>query len=221
MTPYFPAVHNSWIEYIFLGFEGTYNPVDGTISVDGNTRRPKPSYWTTNEYMRTTCLVDPNDAIPCVRRVNTELHQPPAPDMLYAGKCLYNGPWRLPGQPGYIGEIGAPGFTALPPPPILTINPVAGETFEVLVDFITHGDLTMRGECPARYRTTWVGQPWGQYPDTVRTALQERPDGPDSIVYNYVFARDIGLVDSWWGLKEADNSLRFDTAWQLYALGNG
>jgi len=27
MTPYFPAVHNSWIEYIFFGLEGTYNPV--------------------------------------------------------------------------------------------------------------------------------------------------------------------------------------------------
>lgn len=59
---------------------------------------------------------------------------------------------------------------------------------------------------------------WGQWPDTVRTALWEKPGAVDANVYNYVWARDAGLVDFWYGALAADNSV---TGIQYYGVAHG
>lgn len=223
--PYWPLTPDSWIEYCFLRWDGGYNPHDMSIGIDGTTRHPEKSFWTSNEFMRTTCVPSPiNAQIPCTMRVNTERGAEPQPGMSFRDKCLYNGAWNEPGKPDFIGEIGSPDFVCIPPLPIITARPIAGEEFTGTAKYAGVNPATglwFQGETNYRYRTLSVGQSWGQWPDVVRTALEERPEiggGANDMVYNYVFARGVGLVDSWWGERQAGNAI--SRGYQLYGVAH-
>lgn len=101
----------------------------------------------------------------------------------------------------YIGEIGTPNVWQVPPLPILLpILPrrrFMGSSL-IVRDGAIHDTLNWESFL------IHAGQPWGDWPDTIRTGLlEDNRDPVPQVAYNYVFARDkngkpIGLVQFWY-----------------------
>lgn len=89
---------------------------------------------------------------------------------------------------------------------LLTHAPVAGETIEeVSRVFAGCADNTIIvPEFRWRYKTIAHYDTWGDFSDVWRTGLHEYPN---SHVYNYVFARDIGMVDFWHGSVDVNHNV--------------
>jgi len=89
---------------------------------------------------------------------------------------------------------------------ILTYNPIAGETIEeVSRVFASCYDNTV--VIPAiywKYKTIAHYKVWGGFSDVWRTGLREYTSNH---VYNYVFAKNIGMVDFWHGSIDENNNV--------------
>jgi len=89
---------------------------------------------------------------------------------------------------------------------ILTYNPIAGETIEeVSRVFASCYDNTV--VMPAiywKYKTIAHYKVWGGFSDVWRTGLREYTSNH---VYNYIFAKNIGMVDFWHGSIDENNNV--------------
>lgn len=223
LSPYWPMIPGSWIESVMFDIRGNYNPSTGEIGI--TWQQPRKTFWTDSTEMRTTCIIDRNAQVPAVRRINGPVGVVLSPDMDMRGQGLYEGPWfPAPGDdqvPPHIGETGGVDFICTPPEPKLTLNPVAGQVFDVSCHYRSFAresaDVPYAGWIDCRHITHHVGQSWGQHADTVRTHLIERPGAAHEIAYNYVFARDIGPVDWWWGVVGHDGGALTVAGWRIYA----
>ena len=96
-----------------------------------------------------------------------------------------------------IGEIGGPDVWQVPPLPILPSKSFDGESIIVRGGKF-HDALKFRSYVIHK------AEPWGEWPDTIRTGLlEDNADPVPQVAYNYVFARDkngkpIGLVQFWY-----------------------
>ncbi len=137
-----------------------------------------------------------------------------------------------PGGKGFVGEMGefteyfTPGTTAnrychlfQQPEPEL---PVDVGDYKAWVDVPVLGNRYHKdtGEvvaisCPSRFKNLGPGPLpggvwwWGQFPNQLLTCLMERPDTFDSEdIYNYCWAKGVGLLSAAWIRRERDNTGR-------------
>lgn len=220
--PYFPLTPNSWVEYQFCRFDGGYHDAAMTIYTTNFWADIPP--WANAARFRMTCLQDQNTQIPMTMRVDTDAGCAPTPGMSHAGKALYNGLWDGPGCPAFVGEYGGVGAVVQPPEPVITAAPIAGETFDVacaVTLYPPNVPSVQQGILNCRYRTIWVGQPYGAEPDTVLTALEERYDTPyaeGNWLYNYLYKPGVGLIDATWGRKLPNGTIK--DGYKFYMVGH-
>jgi len=122
------------------------------------------------------------------------------------------------GDKYFLGEgINDIGNFIYPPEPFITQYPIAGETLDAY-SVVRKSDSDPTVVIPAyhsKYKTLAHYDVWGNLPwaDCWQTALLEYgPSGPTNI-YNFVFARDIGLVNVKIGFIGANNAI---TGFELY-----
>jgi hypothetical protein len=136
----------------------------------------------------------------------TSSYRPGTPG--WPGFALYDMIQTANGSPLYIGEVGDPadGFTVSPGEPKLPMNPLGNEHYEInhWVQDTSSGHMVTYMMRTSFYAITGPGYTWSRadgqtFPDCVWTSLEERPNEPSGIVYNYVYCRGKGLVDLVWG----------------------
>lgn len=107
----------------------------------------------------------------------------------------------------YLGEgINENNNFIYPYEALLTYAPVAGETIEE-VSRVFAGCADNTVIIPAfywKYRTIGHYDQWGDFSDVWRTGLHEYTS---KHVYNYVFAKNIGMVDFWHGSVDENNNV--------------
>jgi len=125
----------------------------------------------------------------------------------------------------YIGEIGnlEGGLVISPPEPKLMLRPCGGEDLQTF-----HRALDARsGKLRSwvfftKYRTIKHCTTWGGFNDVVWTSLEEAgyPYGNTISVYNYAFARGIGLVNFWYcaPFTEIPSHPSISHGWEFYAV---
>jgi hypothetical protein len=93
----------------------------------------------------------------------------------------------------YVGEtMNEFGQIMIPPEPLLMYRPNEGEVISGVSDVYQAYDMGVKiNTANWRYKTIAHYDTWGVFSDCWRTALSEN----EYQVYNYVFARGIGMVD--------------------------
>lgn len=215
--PYWPLTPGSRIDYRAFVIEGYWHT--DTMSLDVNKRD-----LDTNQIpFSRTCIEVPKHRRPEIAVVGSNSGHVPTMADDWGNYVYYMGLWKpADGSPGWIGEVGDSKSESDPPDPELSLNPIAGERITVNVtgvDFAPDGTAT-RNAMKAVYGTIGFGPWWwaDTYPDTLRTALIERPDEPTGWVYNYLWAKGIGPVDMWWGMRDATGHVK---GWEWQATGHG
>ena len=132
-----------------------------------------------------------------------------------AGRTLYEGY----GGDGWGETLNNLDMIQMPPILLLPENHTVGRVINAVSKiFAPTADHTWEAfYFPSRNIVLGVG-PWGPWPDCVRTALWENPENQNTSVYNYVFAKDIGLVNYWYGVKDAAGNV---AGYQYYMIGRG
>ena len=130
------------------------------------------------------------------------------------------GQWML----GEVGRVND-GAVSVPPEPYLPANPQGWHDLQTMV-----GPLTMayrgldKGVLSEVYFTRFatIGNyaDWGGFKDVWWTSLEEiKPDGrTTNAVYNYAFARGIGLVDLWYSNEMAFDANGMAWGWEYFAV---
>ncbi len=201
VSQYFPL--SGFIDYSVTDITGQWHP--DTLHLDVTTRTPN----IVKPYQRITAI--PSGAmtartfglggVPCSH--------------ITPGYALYAAQ-----GPDGIGEVvNQADMVQWPPILLLPTTPVTGA--------VINGSSTVYAPTPEgnrssfdfpwRHRVLHVGQPWGPWTDTVRCGLWEQPANPGTNVYQYVFARGIGMVHFWYG-PLSGNAV---AGWEFYAVGWG
>ncbi len=232
-TTYWPL--NNWCDFRTYAITGYMHP--DTMALDVWSR----TYMPGND-LRHTFVPIHGAQIPTVAFVVTPVGVPAPPNWYdLHDNNLAQSVWSADGKSGYIGESGtfgatwAPGSTILlPPEPEVPLDAtqyttaITGTTnvtvFAPNTNAVTASTLAWKfrnlGPGPSPNGVYW----WPQYPNQIRTALEERPDtnkqSPSyDIIYNYLLVAGIGPVDVWWGTRQADNTVTNGYEWQVIGCG--
>jgi hypothetical protein len=151
---------------------------------------------------------------------------------LYDTLGMANGAW-------YFGEVGDPlhGLIVTPGEPKLPYYPVGGEHYEIDSQVAnSQSGRTINYVMHTGFWTVGHYARWGAFNDCWRTTLIEyRPKGDGgagtpytlfdpsvglyvSAVYNYVYARGLGIVDEWWGTPDSRGNISGN---EMYAIAWG
>ena len=110
----------------------------------------------------------------------------------------------------YVGEaVSELGHVATPGEAKITMNPIVGEAIEessTIRQSCADGSIINRGY-HWRYQTSAHYDNWRGYRDVFVTGLIEFNPGGTPAVYNYAFARDVGLIAFWYGLLDANGNV--------------
>lgn len=125
----------------------------------------------------------------------------------------------------YIGEMGSvgSGFIVVPPEPKIPIVPAGGEALHTYHRVMyPEGTNTRASDLITRYYTIGHPMKWGHHIDCWWTSLEEvEPStGATRAIYNYVFARGIGLVNFWYcaPYSEIPGYPNMSFGWEAYAV---
>jgi len=117
------------------------------------------------------------------------------------------------GDDYYIGEaISNIGRVHIPCIAKLAFNPYPGQTIEkVSTIYKSSLEKTFVLNFHWKYKTVDHYDQWGAFTDCWRTGLREyhtevSPSVADA-VYNYVFMKNVGLIDLWYGQFQSDGSI--------------
>lgn len=103
----------------------------------------------------------------------------------------------------YLGEVeNNAGNFVFPPECLITKNPKKGEIVEG-VSTVFLNDVSsdiIRSDFHWKYQTLDHLDSWGPHEDVWWTSLIEY--GTEEWVYNYIFKRNVGIVDLWYGKKD-------------------
>lgn len=118
----------------------------------------------------------------------------------------------------YIGEpINELGNMVIPPEPLITHYPIAGEVIEgysKVYQSYTSRDNIINPNWHWRYTTVGYFPTFGGRTDVWITSLREIVTGND-MIYNYTWKKDVGMVDYWYGtVNEQNNTV---TGWLYYS----
>lgn len=207
--PYWPLKPGTIIDYTVFDITGGFHPA--TLHLDVLTR----TLNTVKPYQSILTLELPHKQ-PTIAWAQFVTGTPtPTVDTVDMAGVLLEGLWQpSDGSRAWIGEM----VNQYPPEPLLTFDttpcaPWSGTSYVPQFDELT-GKVTVDPAFPWKAAVLAKG-PWGTWLDTVRTGLYECPTDPAGhVAYNYVFAHGVGLVDFWWGIVAADNSVK---GWQMYA----
>jgi hypothetical protein len=197
--PYDPRHEGQWVTYQRYNMGATWNPDTKQLSIA----------WRNVDSANPVITVKYTNAVPCPSITPNQLYQSPR----YAGTiadanlgvpigALYDAIGTYQAYGYCIGEVGDPlhGLTVTPAEPKLPFNISGSEHYEIdcqvadsrsgrTVNYIMHTSFWTIGH----YAN------WGPYNDCWRTTLVEYNGANIQSIYNYVFARGIGLIDFWWG----------------------
>lgn len=237
---HWPMTPGSWVEYQQFDITGYRHPDSGMIDIWTST--PKVNNRTR---FRRTHVVVPYPMVPCIAIVDSaegvvaDINTPIWEKSLFQ-KLEDKGD----GSPAWIGECGSAGGPrdqSTPPAwdvgpsgfydiaePELAINVTDGTVIETfhekagLYDWYT-GIRTDYPPAKTVYVHTGRGPGangvwwWPQYPDQIRTALTEyKPDGVTiHQAYNYLFARNVGMINYWQGYVDKNNRVYDGQQWQI------
>ena len=186
--PYWPLIPGSWIDYQVFEIEGVADRNTGAIGITKRTpvaNSPQRITIAQGElpYMRAQCYHNPGTPVPTDQK-----------SRLYEVAYNHNGI-------DYIGECGASNLQ-IPPIPVFRES---GPRFDVTSGITSYNADGTVNPIPLKTLSTshWVhGRgAWGQWTDTIRChLLEDNPQGYNDAVYNYIFARGVGLVDFWFGV---------------------
>jgi hypothetical protein len=121
----------------------------------------------------------------------------------------------------YLGDIGWPdkGITVTPGEPMIPLNPVGGEHYEIDHEVAnSQSGKTVNYIMHTSYWTVGHYATWGAFTDCWRTTLVEYHGPAIQAIYNYIFARGLGLVDFWWGVPDGSGGI---AGHEMYAIAFG
>ncbi len=186
----------SWTEYQILRGTATFDPASGLITVDSASLIP-------GEIDRITCLPYTTPEGPAIARVYSAqgVTVTAVPAGLVGVLVESNN-----GQ--FIGESANVGATDQnPPEPLLTDNPVAGETFTT-VSTITWASGAKPAPFVTQYWTRAVGVTVDGFTNATVTGLLENPGKAGQMsVYAQVFDGGADMAEQWAGQVRADNTV--------------
>jgi hypothetical protein len=192
--PYNPMTEGQTIKYQVLSFTGTYDAPSMKISVTSQTHL---------HYNNITFSANSYNSYSTKDLFVLYYHgigQPSTP--INYSAALQDAKWIMPDNFSYIGEmVNQFGNTMLPPEPKIQKTPVAGVTYSgtSVVRSSATNDTIINPAFNWKYRTVEYLPTWGPFADCWRTALHEyNPTSKDS-VYNYVWMKNVGLVNFWYG----------------------
>lgn len=202
--PYYPMNASSQIVYQGYRIQGHWNETTMELTVTSRTPYPNP---VAIQYSKTTCPMYFGNGVLFLGD-HTELG-------ISSGKLIDGGGVSSNGI-SYIGEaINQNHNVHIPFIPKIATNPVAGQEIQG-TSRVTASctDMTFELNLPWRYKTIGHFTNWGPFQDVWRTGLHEY--GNEQFVYNYVFARNKGMVNYWFGQLLPNGTLT--NAWEFYAI---
>jgi len=197
---YFPQTEGTQIEYDTFAITGTWH--EDTYTLDILTRTE-----------HTTNVVMAFEHAQCPAFSGTEMAFERPPGTYQAS--LYNGTMVSGNGKYYVGEaISEFGGFTFPYEPILTYLPIAGEVIDgYSTTYTSCSDATpLFTDWHWQYRTIAHYDNWGPFSDVWRTALKEFRTNH---VYNYVFQKDVGIVDLWHGAVDAQGNVTGVEYWKV------
>jgi len=213
---YWPARESAWIRYQVFAIRAHWNPWTRALSVVSRT--PHTEHIISVKWFANSTSI--------ATHFNEEFSLPSDPESF--GK-LGNISYRdlMVGE-FFIGEIGRPDDNLLvaPPEPKIPLNPSAWHSRQAEAGGLTtmHQVLDSRGgslqtwSMITKFRTLGHYPQWGRYVDCWRTSLEEaEPSGNTGSVYNYVFMRDVGLVDFWYCAPYSPDASGISDGYEYYA----
>jgi hypothetical protein len=211
--PYDPITDGTSLTYNIYAIIGTYNDTDMRISVDTSV------YHGTNKISFSANKYDSYSTKDLYVRYYHATATPPTPINFAA--TLQEAKWTTWNNFSFIGEmVNELGNTMIPPLPKLQRNPVGGFTYSsssVVRKSVTD-DTIINPAFAWKYRTIeHMAAPWNNYIDCWRTGLREYNVTKKDRVYNYLFMRDKGMVNFWYGDLNADGTV---TGYQFQAVIN-
>ncbi len=202
---YLPLFDGATIEYKVIDFTGIWYP--DNFKLDIFTRQGR------TDHVRVTSGLSSCPAFTGFAQFWHTLDFPDLP--IRPGMSLRNGLTVSENGLYYLGEaINEFGNFTSPYIAILTNSPVAGERIEgKSKTYLSCKDSTLlRDDYLWSYRTIQHYELWGIFPDVWRTALWEHETNH---VYNYAFAKDIGMVNIWHGFMDVNGNV---VGTEYYAL---
>jgi hypothetical protein len=209
-SEYEPLEVGKTITYNVYEMTGAYNDSDMRISVTNSTYVGKVKITlSANEY---------NDYVTkklYVRYYHGETI--PSTPIIWSS-TLQDAKWIRSNNVEFIGEmINELGNTIIPPEPKITKNPIAGESFTdtSIIRASVANTTIINPAFKWKYRTIeYLPTAWGGFVDCWRTGLREyNPNGTDR-VYNYLFMKNKGMVNFWYGNLNGN----IVTGHQFYAI---
>lgn len=209
--PYDPLIDGTSIVYNVYQMTGTYNDSDMRITVNSNVLQGRVKItFSDNSY-------DSYVTKPLIVRYYHSESSPDSPINFSA--TVQDSKWTTSSNFQYIGEmVNELGNTIIPPEPKLQKIPVAGFTISgsSVIRKSYLDDSIIDPAFKWKYRTIeYFPTAWGGFNDCWRTGLREYiPSGKDR-VYNYLFMKDKGMVNFWYGDLNSDGTV---TGYQFYAV---
>ena len=206
---YWPAREGSWIKYDVNTIWARWDEESSQISVIQRTPHAKHMIeikWMDHPRME-------------ARYFNELFSSPPA---LTDGSGLGNMVAAMKNGVPYVGENGRPdrNFFVVPPEPKIPVIPQGGESL-VTRHTVFDGRLGRFNVFPmwTRYRTVAHYDTWGGFSDVWRTGLEESPTKRINAtsVYNYAFAKGIGLVNFWYCAPYSPDTNGISEGYEYYA----
>lgn len=131
--------------------------------------------------------------------------------------------WFAPTSNWYLGEYSNLGQTACNPGEAkMLMNPQGGEQIDIH-STVTSGGQVVSNNFHWTYQTIGHYAAWAGIPDCWWTCLVEwQANGHPNAVYNYVFARGIGMINFWWirGLTQQPNGNWTGTGFEELAISH-
>ena len=183
--PYWPLPPGRIIDYAVYDITGVFPPTSLHLEVTSRTLRTDKPY----QSILTLKIPSGRPTIGMVQYVTSG----PVPTLATVNMYgqLTEGLWKPPFGNSWIGED----VNQMPPLPKLTFDTTPGLYMtgnSVAANHTPDGSTGGMQDVPWEFRVLGRGA-WGAWPDTVRTGLFESGN-----IYNYVFAKDKGMVDLWY-----------------------
>ena len=198
-STHWPLVVGSWIKYAVFDIEGVWDANTGYFGITKQTphaNSPQVCTVVQRGALRGRCF-----------------HQPGQPAIILPGNTIYQALWD-----GAVTEAAGTRISQSGGIPLLPVNPSVGASNGVIAvcHFDTVGEPREFGEYRYKRWIHHIGQPWANWPNTIRTSLAE--NDPVTVVISYIFAQGIGPVDYWRGEIQPDGTLK---GTRHYCIGNG
>lgn len=209
--PYDPMLDGTSITYAVSTITGTYNDADMRITItSSNFVANQTISFSANQYDSYVT----KDLY--VRYYHSDT-TPPLPINFNA--TVQDAKWAAYNNFQYIGEmVNELGNTIIPPEPKLEKFPVGGTTFSgaSVIRKSPTDNTIINPSFQWKYRTIeHMAAPWGNFTDCWRTGLREYIPTAKDRVYNYLFMRNKGMVNFWYGDLNADGTV---TGYQFFAI---